>query len=160
MNRVLILAAAVLMSQATLAREPYVDRLPKLPPAPARAIESQQEYLSLPLDEEAHFFGKVSQAEYKSVLQAAANGGISQLALIFSSAPYQDGAGAESYASTLFWLLHQVGDTTFASQLAKQPESIRRRIVGMLDYSAHYDYTTKFPKTARLARHLPKCSDA
>jgi hypothetical protein len=160
MNRVVALAAAILISQATHAREPYVDCLPKLPPAPVRAIESQQEYLSLQLDEEAHFFGKVSQAEYKSVLEAAANGGVAQLALIFSSAPYQDGAGAESYASTLFWLLHQVGDTTFASQLAKQPKSIRDRVVGMLDYAAHYDYAPKFPKTSRLAKHLAKCSDA
>jgi hypothetical protein len=160
MNRLVALAAAILFSQTTLAREPYVDCLPKLPLTPPRAIESQKEYLSLQLDEEAHFFGKVSQADYKSVLQAAANGGASELALVFSSVPFQDGAGAEGYSSTLFWLLHQVGDASFASVLARQPMSVRQRVVGMLDFAANYDYSPKFPKTSRLAKHLPKCGDA
>jgi hypothetical protein len=155
--KLLVAFVAVLIgAQGALAREPYIDYLPDLPSSPSRPIETQQEYLSLQLDEEAHFFRKVSAAEYKSVLRAAAKGKSSQLALIFSSARYQDGAGAESYASTLFWLLHQVGDASFAEQLAKQPKNIRDRVIGLLDFAADYDYSTNFPKTFRVGKHLPK----
>jgi hypothetical protein len=150
------IALTLLTSLPAIAREPYVDFLPNRPPTLARPLESEQEIFTQSHEEEAHFFKHVSGSEYISILRSAAKGNRKSLSLLFKSAQHQDGAGAEGLASSLFWLLHKVGDETFSSALSAQPLANRKRVIGLLDFAADYDYSAKFPKTFRIAKHEPE----
>jgi len=145
----------LLFALAASAAQPYRDYLPNLPAHLTRSIESDAEFFSQKRDEEAFFFAKASKEPYEAALRAAAGGSKKHLAQILASAKYQDGAGAESYADTIFWLMHKLGDESFSSVLLQQSKSVQSRVIGLLDYGAHYDYSSKFPKTFRVAKHAP-----
>ncbi len=154
--KILTLLLAVCVPLAVVAREPYRDYLPNLPSKPSSAIENDAEFFSQERNEEAFFFAKVSSEPYKSALRSAVSGSKRHLGQIFASAKFQDGAGAEGYADTIFWLLHRVGDEMFSEALLNQPKAIQARVIGLLDYGAHYDYSRAFPKTFRVAKHSPQ----
>ena len=148
--------AAMFIAGGALAKEPYRDFLPGLPSAPPRQLESDGEFFSQPHDEEAHFFAKISKESYVEAVRAAANGDAKRLQVVLRSARHQDGAGAEGYASTLFWLMRRIGDMRFAAALRAQPFSLRKRLISLLDYGAEYDYSAEFPRTFSSARHEPQ----
>ena len=156
MKAVVVCLLTLLLSVGAFARQPYRDYLPGLPSAPQRPLESDSEFFSQDHQDEAHFFAKVSKEPYVQAVRTAAQGDGKRLSKVFESAKYQDGAGAEGYASTLFWLMHRVGDKQFATVLRAQPSTARKRIVALLDYGSEYDYSATFPQTFHAARHEPQ----
>jgi hypothetical protein len=153
--KIIALLLAISLPLSVGAGETNHRVLPNLPSQPGRAIESDAEFFKQKRDEEAHFFAKGSKEPYEASLREAAAGSKKHLALILASAQHQDGAGAEGYADTVFWLMHKVGDEAFSSALLSQPKSIRARVIHLLDYGAHYDYSRAFPKTFRVSKHTP-----
>ena len=155
MRKLPLFVVLVFLCAPTWSRDAYRDYLPNLPATPPSTLESDQEFLSRCRDEEAYFFTKHTGLFYSTALYQAAHGDVKALASLFEVAPYQDGAGAEGFAGTLFWMMHRVGDEEFSNALALQPKGIRQRTIDLIDFGATYDYSATFPKTFRLARHRP-----
>ena len=156
MKTLAVTLLVLLVAISAWARTPYIDFLPGLQSAPTHSIESKKEFLAQDHEDEAHFFAQVSKLPYVEVLRKAARGSQPHLALLFQSALYQDGAGAEGFADTLFWLMHKVGDARFSAALRTQPATVREQVIGYIDFATDYDYSSAFPKTFKLAKHDPQ----
>lgn len=154
--RMLIFVLALLMCSIAQAQQPYKDFLPNLPKTMPRPMETEKEFLARCRDEEAFFFTKRTGKFYSTALYEAAHADRSALASLFLSAPYQDGAAAQGFAATLFWLLHKTGDKAFSETLLKQPPKTRKVVIGLIDYAATYDYSSAFPMTFKAAKHEPQ----
>jgi hypothetical protein len=154
--RLLSVLGLLVLSGWAAAQEPYKDFLPGLPKTIARPMENDQEFLRQCRDEEAYIFIKRTGKPYSTALYKASHSDASALQDLFRVAPYQDGAGAQGFAETLFWLMHRVGDDSFSMHLGKQSPKVRKSVIGLLDYGASYDYSSQFPKTFRSAPHAPQ----
>jgi hypothetical protein len=79
---------------------------------------------------------------YDSLLNRTMSMDSSALRCLFELRGF-DGMGADEHANVLWALLWHWSDRPFASVLRQEPDSVRTRVVGFLDYASDADWSRR-----------------